>query len=110
MRGRPFQRGVSGNPGGRPKGFGELIRRETRDGAELVQFMLGVFRGEVKQASLRDRVAAVSWLADRGFGKPPTSTVDEDPVEARISVVFTDDPDKLRGSHPTTNSVESLPD
>jgi Ser/Thr protein kinase RdoA (MazF antagonist) len=46
------------------------IREHTKDGEQLVDFMLRVFRGEVPSAKLRDQMDAVSWLADRGFGRP----------------------------------------
>lgn len=59
--------GVSGNPGGRPKGLTTLVREQTRDGAELVEFMLRLLRG--KRQPLRYRLEAAAWLADRGFGK-----------------------------------------
>jgi hypothetical protein len=62
-----FKPGNSANPGGRPKGLAELVRRETKDGAELVRFMLGVLRG--RKQPLRYRLEAAAWLADRGFGK-----------------------------------------
>ena len=62
-----FKPGNSANPGGRPKGLAELVRRETKDGAELVRFMLGVLRG--RKQPLRYRLEAATWLADRGFGK-----------------------------------------
>jgi hypothetical protein len=68
--GRPFAKGQSGNPGGRPRGVVRTIREQTRDGEELVTFMLRVFRGEVADAHLRDRLEAATWLCDRGFGKP----------------------------------------
>jgi hypothetical protein len=63
-----FPPGRSANPGGRPKGIGSLVREQTRDGAELVAFMLAVLRGR-KKAPLRLRMEAAAWLADRGFGK-----------------------------------------
>ena len=65
--GRPFLPGKSGNPGGRPKGLAERVRQETRDGAELVTFMLRVLRG--RKQPTRYRLEAAAWLADRGFGK-----------------------------------------
>ena len=70
IRGRPFPKGVSGNPGGRPRGFVRAIREETADGSELVTFMLRVLRGRVRGVRLRDRLEAATWLADRGFGRP----------------------------------------
>jgi Family of unknown function (DUF5681) len=68
--GRPFAKGQSGNPGGRPKGIVRAIRELTRDGDDLVAFVVRVFRGEVDGVKLRDRLEAATWLADRGFGKP----------------------------------------
>lgn len=66
--GRPFLPGRSGNPGGRPKALSTLICEQTLDGRELVAFMVNVMRGK-RKASLRQRMEAVAWLADRGFGK-----------------------------------------
>ena len=63
-------KGVSGNPGGRPRGFVQAIREATSDGGELVEFMLRVLRGKVPGVRLRDRLEAATWLADRGFGRP----------------------------------------
>src|SRR4029450_580901 len=62
-----FLPGQSGNPTGRPPGFGAMIREETREGAELVAFILAVLRGPKQPTVLR--MQAAQWLADRGFGK-----------------------------------------
>ena len=64
---RPFAPGQSGNPGGQSRGLARLVREQTKDGAELVAFMLGVLRG--RKQPLRLRMEAAAWLADRGFGK-----------------------------------------
>lgn len=45
-----------------------MIRTATRDGAELVEYALAVFRDPA--ASERSRVDMHAWLSDRGFGKP----------------------------------------
>ena len=71
--GRGFLPGWSGNPGGRPRGFGHYIRKQTRDGKELVDLVLTVFRGQTvngRKPTIRDRVEAATWLSDRGFGRP----------------------------------------
>src|SRR5262245_14564646 len=70
--GRPFPKGVSGNPGGRPRGIVRLVRSSTNDGEELVQFMVGLLRGDNKEAKLADRISACEWLAERGFGRSIT--------------------------------------
>ncbi|MDA0597590.1 MAG: hypothetical protein O2974_11435 [Chloroflexi bacterium] len=73
-----FLPGISGNPGGRPVGLSGLIREATDEGTELVDFMLGLFRGEHGE-DMRTRADAATWLADRGFGKPTiTPAVDDD--------------------------------
>jgi hypothetical protein len=71
--GRPFEKGASGNPGGRPKGLVRKIREETRDGEEMVEYMLRVARDEDEATKVR--VEAYTWLADRGFGRPTQAEV-----------------------------------
>jgi hypothetical protein len=73
----PFPKGVSGNPKGREPGLKALILASTRNGTELVRFVLLIFRGKrppggraAAPPSLRDRLDAATWLADRAFGKP----------------------------------------
>lgn len=69
-----WRTGVSANPGGRPKGSKSLaarVREATRDGEDLVEFLLRVLNAEedFEGASVRDRVDAAKILLDRGFGK-----------------------------------------
>jgi len=62
--------------GGRPRGFAgmaRMIAEETGGGSELVAYALGVLRDA--DASHDRRWAALTWLADRAFGKP-AATVD----------------------------------
>jgi len=70
--GKPFPKGVSGNPGGRPRGLAAYVRENTGGGEEVVELMLGVMRGDViggQVPRIRDRMDAATWLADRAFGK-----------------------------------------
>jgi hypothetical protein len=72
--GRPFPKGVSGNPGGRPKGLARYVRELVGDdGKRIADFMAGVLDDEVERTETR--IQAAMWLADRGFGKAPV-TVD----------------------------------
>jgi hypothetical protein len=65
--GRPWPKGVSGNPRGRPAFFGpvqELARQETEAALQtLVQIM---HQGKPDAA----RVAAAQAVLDRGWGRP----------------------------------------
>jgi hypothetical protein len=75
--GRPFPRGKSGNPGGRPKGAA-AIAREVCGGSprRLAEVLLGIVADET--ARERDRIAAATELWDRGWGKAPAYANIED--------------------------------
>jgi hypothetical protein len=88
----PENRGPSGrflpgrpspNPGGRPKGLAALVREETREGAELVAYMLAVLRHPKQPTALR--MAAAQWLADRGFGKAVAVLEADITVDAQVT-------------------------
>jgi len=97
--------GQSGNPSGRPKGsagFAANIREETRGGQELWEFALQVMRGqaEVKAVvagavvnigpSLKERMDAMKWLADRGFGHTDPVAADEEEASQAVSRAIAD--------------------
>ena len=68
-----FVEGVTGNPGGRPKGLAAYVRSLTgADGEELVDrvwYLLNHPKGKGLQAQ-RFQLECIQWLSDRGFGKP----------------------------------------
>lgn len=85
-----FQPGKSGNPGGRPKGLAQLVRELTNNGKELVILHLEIMRGKLavdfvnpegfkykRKPSIRDRMEAAQWLADRGFGKTEQTNINQ---------------------------------
>jgi hypothetical protein len=83
---RPFRRGQSGNPGGRPVGFvGRIKERcgedyeQIVDGLYLIAFGTAAqrrrFFGEDVKVETRDRLNAIVELRDSGPGRP-VQTVD----------------------------------
>lgn len=67
-KGRPFQKGVSGNPGGRPKVLGDVQELARQKSPEAIETLSNIMRDE--KAAPAARVAAANALLDRGFGKP----------------------------------------
>lgn len=70
-----WQKGVSGNPSGRPKKdrvVALLVSAKTKQGEELVDFLLSVMRGQI-EGTTTDKLHACKMLLDRGWGKAPES-------------------------------------
>jgi hypothetical protein len=77
-RGRPFPKGVSGNPGGRPaqgpdrrkiEADARLLARSH--GVEAVEKLVEIMRSE--DATHSAQIIAANSLLDRGWGRPPVS-------------------------------------
>jgi len=77
--GRPFQRGQSGNPGGRPKGVASAFRQIV-DPERAAMALLELAEHAPKPET---RIAAWRELLDRGYGKAPAFAAIEgtDPLE-----------------------------
>ena len=67
-KGRPFQKGVSGNPGGRPKVLGDVQELARQRSPEAINTLAGIM--DDCKAPSAARVAAANSLLDRGYGKP----------------------------------------
>lgn len=80
---KPWAKGVSGNPGGRPKGIAAKAREHTDKALEvLVEGMA--------DEDPRVRVTAAKEVLDRGWGKPLAMTAD---VTKRLDDFSDDDID-----------------
>ena len=80
-RGRPFQKGVSGNPTGRPKGVAAAARELIGDDPnQLLKVFLAVARNT--HAKHSDRITAAKEYLDRAYGKAPAYALveGEDPL------------------------------
>jgi uncharacterized protein DUF5681 len=80
MIGRPFKKGQSGNPGGRPKVIAEIRQLARERGPEAIAALVKVMTKGKSEAA---RVSAATALLDRGWGRPKQS----DDSEVRYSYV-----------------------
>ena len=72
-----FQKGISGNPGGRPRIVGEVQELARQHTPEAIETLVEIMRN--KKAAPAARALASNSILDRGYGKPPQS------LEAKIN-------------------------
>lgn len=96
----PFQIGNPGRPQGAknkaPSQFAKYIREQTDEGRRLVDFALAVFDNDsarLEKVTLPDRMDAMKYLTDRGWGKAKEIIEFEGdlPVKVDLSALSTDE-------------------
>ena len=71
--------------------FRTHIRDHTAEGKELSDYVLSEFCDE--NASIKERMDAATWLADRGFGKPAPVRDNDAPGIGDFTIVINDHQD-----------------
>ena len=69
--GGKWKPGQSGNPGGRPKGYGEVRELARQHTDKAIDTLAGIMYDDKAPASARQ--AAAEALLNRGWGKPETT-------------------------------------
>ena len=69
MRGRPFPKGRSGNPGGRPREIRGVIELARSHSPAAIATLAKIMRNE--RAPPAARVGAANAILDRAHGRPP---------------------------------------
>lgn len=71
-KGKPFQPGKSGNPGGRPKKINELVDKCRDLTGECADVLTDIMRTAKNKAA--DRIKAAEIILGYGWGKPKQQT------------------------------------
>ena len=66
--GKPFKKGQSGNPGGRPKVVAEVKELARKHTGKAIETLVSIMANP--KAAPAARVSAANALLDRGYGRP----------------------------------------
>ncbi len=80
----PFQKGKSGNPGGRPKEANEAKELAKKHGPEALKRLVYWMRSDEARAS----ISAATTIIERAYGKVPQAIVGDGahPVDVRFVI------------------------
>ena len=84
-----FQKGQSGNPGGRPKVVGEVRQLAQLYSAEAIETLVTIMQDA--KAPPAARTHAANSLLDRGYGRPPQAVINANVVASKSALDYTDD-------------------
>ena len=103
--GKPFQKGQSGNPGGRPKAIAEVKQLAREHTADAIQTLVSIMSDSKSPPAAR--VSAANTLLDRAYGKPPQHITGENGVSyvARLPMPAKSAEEWIAA----INAVENLP-
>lgn len=93
-----FEKGQSGNPGGRPRGDGEVRDLARQQTATALRTLIEIAEQGQNESA---RVAAASAILDRGWGKPAVPVIRED----QPTVITFNFGTELRPPSPTGNGT-----